>query len=162
MEKFYRIKVTIGRISFELESHDKAWLEKKEKDLGSLLSNPEEVKRLASESASGIQRVEPAATEASITINEFHRKYLSGTNLPRLSVAMFLIHFLERYRKLDGITTNDVKDAFKEIGYPKFNTFNFTDILNQGKKKGWLNKIDNRWKLTITGIDYVLNEISQE
>jgi hypothetical protein len=163
MEAFYRIKVNLGEISFELESHDKEWLMEKEKYyLGELFSNPEIIAKLKkrTDSPKSLPSTEIAHSQA--TINEFYRKFISAKNLPRNIIALMLLYYLEKIRNQESISTNDIKSAFKEISYPKYDKINFTDTLNQLKGKGFLNKVNKGWKLTITGLDYVLNQIASE
>lgn len=163
MENFYRLKVSFGKLSFELESHDKDWMEEKEKSLtGNLLSNPKILMQLATMEEPKSGKDITNVGDPSLTINEFYRKFLSNKTVSRLTTSIFLIYYLENYRKMDGVSTSDVKEAFKDINYPKYISFNFADIMLQGKKKGWLNKIDNKWRLTITGKDFVLSSISVE
>lgn len=158
MEGIYKLKVSVGRITFELESHDKDWVEQKQKSLiGDLFNNPETVAKLANlDSEEGT----PAALEigsASVTIQEFYNRYVKPANLSRIQTALYLFYYLEKIEKKAEIRTGDVKEAFKQLAYPKYSSFNFADILNQLKRQGLINKIDHHWKLTLTGVDQVLS-----
>jgi len=163
MDSFYRMKISLGRVTVELESHDKQWLEEKEKTLlGTLLSDPSSVAKLIDKSDNTKSGAGIDTSDSTLTINEFQRKYIAPKNFSRPTIALFLVYFLEKLKQADSISTNDVRDAFKSIAYPKYNTINYTDVLNQLKSKGYLNKIDGNWRLTITGIDYILSEIPSE
>jgi hypothetical protein len=168
MDQFYKIRISIGRISLELESHDKEWLEAKQESLlGSLLNNPEGFRQLISEPSVSTGSGENPQShrllpEESMSINEFYTKFLKGKSMGRNEVAVYMIYFLERIRKVADIASSTVKDAFAELQYPKYQEFNFADILNQAKRKGYLNRVDDKWKLTLTGSDFVLSQIADE
>jgi hypothetical protein len=97
----------------------------------------------------------------SISVNEFYRQYVKENKITsRPDIAVFMVYFLEKILKKDEITTGDIAKCFGDISYPNFNKLNMTDILNQGKRKALLNYVNNLWKLTLTGEDFVLNAIS--
>ena len=166
MESFYKIRVAFGKISFELESHDKEWLESKEKALmGNLLSNPDALLRLSKLEEEGMAKGATSLVEiggAALTINEYYQKFIKGKNWTRPKIALFLLYYIEKVRGESEISSSDVRRAFKDISYPKYDTINYTDMLNQQKRKGFLNKIEGKWKLTVTGIDYVMSELQSE
>ncbi len=165
MESFYKLRVSIGRISFELESHDKDWLESKEKSLmGNLLSNPDAMLQLSKleDKDTGQGETVIKMTDSGITVNEYYQKYIKGKNWSRQKMALFLIYYLEKIRHQTDISTTDIKSAFREIAYPKYDSFNYTHMLNMGKKRGHLNKVDGKWKLTVTGVDFVLSELQAD
>jgi hypothetical protein len=130
--------------------------------MGSLLSDPATLEDAAGSQSGSAQPVSRTLTDSGLTITEFYRKYSSGKSHSITTIALLLIYYLEKMRGVEQISTNEVRNAFKEIAYPKIAKINFTDRCNQLKAKGLLNKVDNHWKLTITGIDYVINALSTE
>jgi len=163
MESFYRLKITVGKIAFEIESHDQEWVKEKEaKLMGELFSDPERVARLASKGDEPESPPPNVAIKSKLTIHEFYKKYVSGRNWPRTKIALMVIYYLDKYLSQESITSSQVKKAFQEIGYPKYDKLNYTDILNQLKRSGYLNKIGKDWRLTITGQDYVLSQIGSK
>lgn len=163
METLYRIKITLGDLSFELESHDKSWLQEKEKYyLGEMFSNPKMLESLREKKAGTKALPKANVVGGAPTINEFYRKFISGRNLTRNIIALLMFYYVEKIRKDESITTKSLKIAFKEIAYPKYDKVNYTDTLNQLKAKGFLNKIGKGWKMTITGLDYVVGQIAEE
>ncbi len=163
MGEIYKIKVTMGRITFEIESHDKNWVESKEKALmGNIFDDPASLRRLADFGEEKRETIALEPTDMSLTINEYYQKYVKPRNFSRPTIALFLVYYLEKLRKEEAVKTNDVKMAFQEIQFPKYDKINLTDILNSLKAKGYLNKPAGKWKLTITGVDYVLDKMTKE
>ena len=162
MESFYRMKITMGRVMIELESHDMGWINEKEKSLlADLLSHPEAISKseIAADSRGQETKLQIGA-EA--TINEYYRKHVAKESLSRPDIALMLFYYLEKIRGQAEIATTDIKAAFKEIAFPRYDKMNFTDTLNSLKNRGFLNKDGKTWKLTLTGIDYILTSMSQE
>ncbi len=73
----------------------------------------------------------------------------------------FFIYYLSKIEEKSDIQSSDVKELFREVGYPGWNKINIPDALRQAKKKAFLNSVGNNWFLTITGEDFVLNTISE-
>ena len=76
MDHKYRISIRIGNTSFDLESTDLTWLEKKEQEY---LSKYGATPQQQSDSTS---REEPVLMPTNLTINEFYKKYIK----PNLSL----------------------------------------------------------------------------
>jgi len=159
METKYRISFQMGTIKFDIESTDQNWLEAKEKQyLEKYFKEP----LLKMEFPGGVPKEEKfVSISPSISVNEFYRQYVKENKITsRPDIAVFMVYFLEKILKKDEITTGDIAKCFGDISYPNFNKLNMTDILNQGKRKALLNYVNNLWKLTLTGEDFVLNAIS--
>jgi len=155
----YRISFQIGNIKFDIESTDQTWVEAKEKQYLEKYF----VESLSKIELSGGIEIEKKAPPISptISINEFYRQHVKENKITsRPDIAVFMVYFLEKIAKKDEITTADVTKCFGDISYPNFNKLNMTDILNQAKRKALLNYVNNFWKLTLTGEDFVLNAIS--
>ena len=73
----------------------------------------------------------------------------------------FFVYFLSKIEGKSDIQSSDIKELFRQVQYPGYNTINITDALRQAKKRAFLNSVGNNWFLTITGEDFVLNTISE-
>jgi hypothetical protein len=163
MEHF-KVSVTIGNFSIEVSSHDKDWVEAKikEYDLEKLIkTRPDKVlqstPKIATSSVEATANINP-----SMTIGEFYRKYVKDKKIvSRPDIVTFFVYYMAKFQKNEQITLGDVKNCFKEIGYPSWNSINISDSLLKAKKKALLNSFNDLWMLTITGEDYVLNTISE-
>lgn len=162
MESIYKISYQIGQMGFELESSDKAWVEKKEKEYLELIS-----KKPAMLRHEELQRPQTETMDASkvirsnITIQEFYNQYIKSNKITsRPNIAVFFIYYLQKIVGKQEIITQEVVQCFADIAYPNYNKINMTDTLNQGKRKALLNNINKTWSLTLTGEDFVLNFIS--
>ena len=159
----YRISFQIGNVSFEIESSDQKWVEAKEKQY--LKEYVHRTKPLPQNdivtSARGEPRIEarPVTLSPHMSINEFYKKYVKDIT-SRPDIAVFMVYYLQKVLKKDDITTADVTRCFANVSYPQYNRINMTDVLSRAKKKAFLNYINNFWKLTLTGEDFVLNAIS--
>ena len=155
MDHKYRISIRIGNTSFDLESTDLAWLEKKEQEyLAKYGATPEQQQTSTSTE-------ETVLLPKNLTINEFYKKYIKPNNITsRSDIAVFFIYYLQKILTKDSIRTTDVTQCFADVSYPNYNRLNITDILNQAKKKALLNSVNNLWSLTITGEDFVLNNMT--
>lgn len=165
MEPKYRISFQIGNLKFEVESTDQNWVEAKEKQyLEQYLKERLEKEPLKAELPGAMEKKEKVTLiSPSITINEFYRQYVKENQITsRPNIAVFMVYFLEKILKKDAITTADITKCFGDISYPEYNKLNMPDILNQARRKALLNYVNNLWKLTITGEDFVLNTISIE
>jgi hypothetical protein len=165
METKYRVSLQIGTIGFTIESTDKDWVEAKEKQyLDEYLKEALRREPLKIDLSGAIEKEKKIPPiSPSISINEFYRQYVKGNKIEsRPNIAVFMVYFLEKILKKDEITSADITKCFGEISYPDYNKLNMTDILNQAKRKALLNYVNNFWKLTITGEDFVLNTISSE
>ena len=112
-------------------------------------------KRVAKLENSGSSRQNPRNRQT--TIKEF---ILSKTRKSGVDTAICLLYFIEEFRGHgeEGITSDDIKEAFKEAREksPK----NIPDTLAKCANKGWIFNDDNennryRWKLTNMGAEYV-------
>jgi len=159
----YKILVSVA--SIEISSHDKDWLEEKEKKYS------DAIKHLLSNSEAPIKKDEVKGIDQSpakphkigkIPINEFYRNYIHSKEIKsRPDIVTFFIYYLSKIEEKTDIQSSDVKELFKEVGYPGWNKINITDALRQAKKKAFLNSVGNNWFITITGEDFVLNAISE-
>lgn len=160
----YKIVVSIGTI--EISSHDKNWVEEKEKKYS------DAIRHLLSRTDTTAKKEDAKVKESSgqvkphkvgkIPVNEFYRTYIHSKDIKsRPDIVTFFIYFLSKIEERTDIQSSDVKDLFKQVGYPGWNKINITDALRQAKKKAFLNSVGNNWLLTITGEDFVLNTISE-
>lgn len=157
----YRISFQTGNTKFEIESSDKDWVESKEKEYLENIQNRE--KKLPKTQEDSKVEMEKNVTYQDLSINEFYQKFIKGKKITsRPNIAIFFVYYLQKIKKLDSAKTQDVVQCFGDISYPNYNNLNMTDILNQGKRKGFLNYINNLWTLTLTGEDFVLNTITSE
>jgi len=160
MEHNYRISHRIGDSSFEIESTDKEWFDKKEIEyLSKLSEQPAKHQKGFDNELSFVEKKE--SFPPNLTINEFYRQILKSSKVTsRPEMAVFFVYYLSKISKKDSIKTSDVLECFAEISYPNYNKINMTDILSKAKRKALLNNVNNQWSLTITGEDYVLNFIT--
>ena len=160
----YKLLVSQQGVTIEISSHDKDWVEKKEKEYKKeieaiLITTP--VKKITKQSHETSSK-EELTISPSITINEFYRKYIHGGKVKsQPDIATFFIYYLEKIQGNKEFNSNDVKTLFKIVGYPNANNINISDALAKAKKKAFLNNFDNQWSLTITGEDFVLNTMSE-
>jgi hypothetical protein len=157
MTQNYRISFSIDNVKFDIESTDKDWVVKKEKEYLERISKQSKKLPPGKEVE---EKITPAVLPKNLTINEFYRAYVKDQTKSRPNITVFLIYYLEKILNKISISTTDVKQSFADISYPNYNKLNFTDILQQAKRKGLLNYVDSVWSLTITGEDFVLNSIS--
>ena len=161
MENNYRIAIQIGENSFEVESTDVQWVEKKEKEYLNKLNQGTLKPAILGKPDKGTAGFHEKVVPQNLTINEFYNKYLkSGKVKSRPDIAVFFVYYLQKITKKEEIKTQDVTQCFADVGYAGYNKLNMTDILNQGKRKALLNYVNNFWSLTITGEDFVLNTIA--
>jgi len=152
MEEKYKIALNKGDIGFEIEGSDKEWVERKEKEYLEKIYSKKEPR--ADIRDKNFEELSPS----NLTITEFYRKYVKSNNITsRPDVAVLLIYYLQKILKKNEIKSGDVSDCFRDISFPKWNTFNYTDILNKNKIKGFLNYVNKNWSLTLTGEDFVMN-----
>jgi hypothetical protein len=162
MEHNYKVIFHIGNSHFELESSDQEWINKKESEYlkrielappESLDTGNSKTKNLSSKNQ------QTTLITESISINEFYNLYIRKNNIKtRPQIALFFVYFLDKIQKKTDIKTGDILNCFKEIGYPNYAKLNYTDILHQNRRKGYLNYVNNYWSLTMTGADYVINK----
>jgi hypothetical protein len=156
MEQRYRIAFRSGDSSFEIETTDPKWLEKKEKEYLERLAAGKGRKRPQEAIEAGREVPTP-----DVSINEFFRKYIGQKHAKsRTNIAVFFVYYLEKVMKKGEITTGDVGDCFKQVSYPNWNKINFTDILRRARRRAFLNCVNRLWSLTTTGEDFVLNAIT--
>ncbi len=159
MENVYRIVIENGPKKLEVESTDKAWVEKKIAELAKTINIFEKgLEKIPQKKEIGKRTPDQKIGLPKMTIDEFYRNYCTRirTNTDK---AVFFIYFLNLVENKKEISTNDVRDVFIRLRIPKTNSLNYADILARAKKRALLNYIDNLWSLTITGEDYVLNKI---
>ncbi len=156
MEQNYRIKVKIENTSFEIESTDLKWLEKKERDY---------IQKFYSKSSKHDthdtkgEKIDKPQVPPQMSLNEFYRKYVH-TIKSRPTIAAYMVFYLQKIKKKDKIKTGDIVNCFKNIAYPNWNKLNITDILASCKRRALVNYVNKLWSLTTTGEDYVLNAIT--
>ena len=161
----YKLVISQEGTTIEISSHDKDWVEKKEKEykkeIESILSTPSVVKKVKHPSERDSTEEQPIIN-SSISINEFYRKYIHGGKVKsQPDIATFFIYYFEKIQGNKEFGPNDIKALFKTVGYPNANKINISDALAKAKKKAFLNNFDNQWTLTITGEDFVLNTMSE-
>ena len=157
MEHNYKISVKIGDASFEIETTDLKWLERKEKDYLKKLS-AKAVEEVPEEPTKDVKARSPAVPPK-MTLNEFYRKYVQKIK-SRPTNAVYFVYYLQKIRKKDKIKTADITNCFGGIGYPNWNKLNMTDILKSAKHRALVNYVNKLWSLTATGEDYVFNAIT--
>jgi len=157
MEQNYRISFKIGDSSFEIESSDANWLEKKEKEFFQKLLN-RAPKRKGEAKDEEAEETETLITPE-ITLNEFYHKYVKKFKT-RTNIAVMLVYYLQKVMKKDKIKSTDVANCFRDIAYPNWNKLNMTDVLSRSRHRALLNYVNKLWSLTTTGEDFVLNTIS--
>lgn len=160
MEQKYRIAFKLNEFSFEIESSDSNWVEKKEKEYLDKLSEDRLLKKDQREESGTKKHPQhkEQVVHANLTINEFYNKYLkNGLIKSRPEIAVFFVYYLQKIAKKQDVITQDIKQCFADVGYPNYNKLNMTDILNQAKRKALVNYVNSIWALTITGEDFVLN-----
>ncbi|MBM3252865.1 MAG: hypothetical protein FJZ16_01255 [Candidatus Omnitrophica bacterium] len=158
MEQKYKIALNFGDVGFEVESTDKEWVETKEKEyFEKFYTGKASIKK----ETKSIPSVEPKGVQGDVNINEFYNKYIKANKVDsRPDIAVFFVYYLQKIQKTSEIKSSDVSNCFKDISYPSWNSLNYTDILNQGKRKGFLNYVNKNWSLTLTGEDFVMNTFS--
>ena len=157
----YKITFSVGGNSIEISSHDKSWVEEKIKEYNEVLkvlrdnvikiSRPEESKNILKADNLSI---------SSISINEFYKKYMSGKVTSRPEIATFFVYYLTKSSGKKEFASSEIKEQFKQVGYPSWNSINVTDTLSQAKKRAFLNNYNNLWSLSMTGEDFVLNKMA--
>lgn len=159
MENTYRLSVNIGEGAFSVESNDKDWVELKQGELAEYIK--EHLGAIDRDSGRKSVSRGVSVGGSSITIQEFYKKYVQPSNkLSRPDLAVLLIYYLEKINGETEIKTGDVTNAFGSIGYPGYNKINFSDVLLNARKKGFLNYVNSNWTLTLTGEDFVVDRIS--
>jgi len=158
MEQKYKIVLNFGDVGFEVESTDKEWVETKEKEYFEKFYTS---KALTKKETKSISSVEPKGIQGDVNINEFYNKYIKANKVnSRPDIAVFFVYYLQKIQKTSEIRSGDISNCFKDISYPSWNSLNYTDILNQGKRRGFLNYVNKNWSLTLTGEDFVMNMLS--
>jgi hypothetical protein len=164
METRYRITFTQGDSTFEIESTDRVWLEKKEKEyLRKLSAIPRKGRspRVIEAGAEPGGKGEIAAPAADLSITEFFREYVAGKRVSsRTRIAVFFVYYLQKVQKKGEVSTGDVGNCFKEVSYPGYNKLNMTDILRRARRQALLNYVNKVWSITTTGEDFVLNTVA--
>lgn len=158
MEQKYKIALKFGDVGFEVEGTDKEWVETKEKEY---LEKIYTSKAMTKKEPKSTPLSEPKEIQGDVNLNEFYNKYIKANKVSsRPDIAVFFVYFLQKIQKSSEIKSGGISNCFKDISYPSWNTLNFTDILNQGKRKGFLNYVNKNWSLTLTGEDFVMNTLS--
>jgi len=157
MDHKYRISIKSKDVGFELESTDLEWLEKKEKEYIEKFGTSRQTTHHVT------AKDESIAIPQNLTINEFYKKYIKTNNVTaRPDMAVFFVYYMQKILKREALKTGDIAQCFADVSFPNYNKLNFTDILNQARKKALLNSVNNLWSLTITGEDFVLNIMTGE
>ena len=139
MENHFRIVIENGGKKIELESSDKEWVEKKQKELVKMLdiTSTQPTVGAKKSSASPEHLAEKDAKLGKATINEFYREYCAGIKT-NTDLAVFFIYYMIWVEKKKEISTGDVKERFIKVGIPRANALNYTDILYRAKKRALL------------------------
>jgi hypothetical protein len=164
---FQHYRIVISTNSIEISSHDRDWVEKKEKEYAKHLNGLRE----QGPSASGIAPIQEKRGDEQPALNlkigqmppnEFYRSFIHAKNIrSRPDIATFFVYYLSRVKGLEEITSSVIREQFRAAQYPAWNKINIADVLSRAKKKAFLNSVGNNWSLTITGEDFVLNTISE-
>jgi hypothetical protein len=165
MEKYFKIAYKAGEFSFELESSEMDWIEKKEKEYLKKLPDQTEMPLNVKKSKDELVQKPKALSDISesMTINEFYNQHVKKLNIKsRTQIALFFVYYMETIQKRNDIKSGEIVNCFKAIHYPNWNKLNAPDLLLQNKKKAFLNNVNGYWSLTITGQDYVLNTLADE
>jgi len=160
----YKLLISNEGKTIEISSHDKNWVEEKEKQYKNQIDNflsVSKTKVAVKEITETEKNNKKSEISPTISVNEFYRKFIHQKNISRPDMVTIFVYYLTSIKKAEAITTNDIKNLFKEVGYPNWVNLNYTDILSKAKQKAFLNLIDNNWSITITGEDYVLNLLSE-
>jgi hypothetical protein len=164
--EFYKLSITNGELSVVIESHNKEWVEQKEKTYVEQfkISNERHIARKTQtpDVVPVVSEPKPRISE-SMPPNEFYRKIIHEKGIEsRPDIVTFFVYYLVKVRKAESVNSSAIRDLFKESQYPKWNTINVSDALQKAKKKAFLNNYNDQWSLTITGEDFVLNSIAAE
>lgn len=157
MEHNYKILFKIGDGSFEIETTDLKWLEKKENEYFKKLSG-KSVKRAIEEQQEEVESGKPGVLPK-MALNEFYRMYVKKIK-SRPTIAVYFVYYLQKLQKKDKVKTADVTKCFKDISYPNWNKLNMTDVLASAKRRALVNYVNKLWSLTTTGEDYVFNAMT--
>ncbi|MBK7230307.1 MAG: hypothetical protein IPH97_15880 [Ignavibacteriales bacterium] len=157
----YKIAVKKGEYNIEVSSHDQKWVEDKIKTYKSFFED------LPNKPIENIGKVQTTFTEKaqnleSISINEFYKKFIAGKVSSRPEIATFFVYYLTKSKNQKEFNSAEIKEQFREVGYPAWNGINIADTLNQAKKRALLNNFNSQWSLSLTGEDFILNKISNE
>ena len=159
----YKLSIAIGDISIEVSSHDKEWTEKKIKELSIeqfIKTKPKDIESIKSKEESKTK--ESSKIINSMSVAEFFRQYIHQKKITsRPDISTFFVYYLSKIKKIEQITSTEIKNCYKESGYPSWNNINVPDVLLKAKKKAFLNNVNDLWMLTITGEDFVLNAIAE-
>jgi hypothetical protein len=93
--------------------------------------------------------------------NEFYRTYIHGKITSRPDIATFFVYYLEKIKKADSITSGDVREIFRQAQYSGWNKVNVPAALLRAKKKAFLNSVGNHWSISISGEDFILNNLKK-
>ncbi|MBI1769217.1 MAG: hypothetical protein HY015_05235 [Bacteroidetes bacterium] len=160
----YKIHLAAGSTTIEIASSDKKWVAAQEKKYATLIEHIIEgkaalIRKPPEEGGSGN---DVSGISSKLSINEFYRKYIKGKVISRNDIATFFIFFLTKTGEKKEFAPSEIKELFKSVGYPDWNSINISDVLNQARKKALLNSVNNQWSLSITGEDFVLNAIEPD
>jgi len=160
----YKIHITIGGTTIEIASSDKKWVAAQEKKYASLIENITSGKAVKASTSKNSEEVsnDPVSISSKLSVNEFYRRYVKGKITSRNDIATFFVFFLTKTGEKKEFAPSEVKELFKSVGYPDWNSINISDVLNQARKKALLNSVNNQWSLSITGEDFVLNAIEPD
>lgn len=162
----YKIHLSAGGSTFEAASHDKDWVVEQEKKYESLIAKIlSQDSPIVNDSQGQKELVRNSTGQISskLSVNEFYRKNVMENKISsRPDIATFFIFYLSRTGQKTEFTANEVKEQFKAVGYPAWNSININDVLNKARQKALLNSVNNQWSLSITGEDFVLNALNQD
>lgn len=111
MMPHYRVKIKNQDFEIEIESSDKAFVEKKLKDY-SMISFEK------NHSASSVEKTSSRSQDKKVSLNEFYK----SINPKGGSQHVLLVsYYKETYEGLTEIATQDIANGFKEIRYRSTN-----------------------------------------
>lgn len=145
----YKIVISTGDYSIEISSHDKEWVESKLIEYSKMNKKNPTLKNEKDENLPLESR----------SVNEFYKKNVSGKIKSRPEIATFFVYFLTKSLGKKEFSTGEIKEQFREVGYPGWNSINIADTLSQAKRRALINNFNNQWSLSITGEDFILNKL---
>jgi len=161
-----KFKFALGNFSIELESPDKEWIESKLAEFKGVIDKYKSFAEardhidIGNESP---QSARPTSTLPSgLSANEFYRQYAEKVVKSRTEMGVFFVYYLTQTTGKKEFTSAEVKEVFREVGYPNWNRINIPDALYQAKKRALLNNVGSLWSLSMTGVDFVLSKLSNE
>lgn len=161
----YKLGINLSAKSIEISSHDKQWVESKVKEFETILTVLKETasQPIKSEEEDSANSTKQKNKIDKLSINEFYKKYIQGLKInSRIEIATFFAYYLKQKNATNDFSGQDIKDLYKEVAYPGWNTINMADVLSKAKQRAFLNNVSSRWSLSLSGEDFVLGKIATQ